>query len=95
MSSKMENIMKILLVLFIVALGVTHSLLFPDDFCVRTQDTQFTSYPYSDFFDDRRPAIYHNGLVYPFNDPLIYPEPYIQAQDGVAYWTDYCEVTDE
>lgn len=90
-----ETILKILIVLFVIALGVAHNIFFPDDFCVRTEDTQFTSYPYSDFFDDPRPAIYHNGVVYPFDDSLYEPQPYIRARDGIAHWADFCQVTDE
>ena len=81
-----------LLLVIVLALIVIGAFASPDNFCIRTEDVEFTSYPVSDFFPDRYPAIRYKGLLYPFEDSLYYDtQPFVQVRDGEARWAVWCQ----
>ena len=81
-----------LLLVIVLALIVIGAFASPDNFCIRAEEAQFTTYPISDYFPDEYPAIRYKGLLYPFEDSPYYgTQPYIKVRDGDARWAFWCE----
>jgi hypothetical protein len=83
---------ELLLLVIVLAVIVIETFASPDNFCIRVEEAQFTTYPISDYFSDEYPAIRYRGLLYPFEDNLLYDtQPYIRVWDGEARWAAWCQ----